>query len=405
VAEPKTPTQRGTRAKVITSIAVCALLIGAAAGVNFLILASEPTAKQEGATRKTAALVETITTERGTYTPKLEVLGLVEPAREIMLSPRVSGQIIDLDPAFVPGGLVQRDDVLLRIDPADFERELAIRQSELKQVEASLAIEQGRQNVAREEFELLGEDIDPSNRSLVLREPQIESMRAQVEAAKAAVAQAELDLDRATVRAPFDAQILTRSTNIGSQVSPSDELAHLVGVDEYWVMASVPLRNLRWLTFTDTEEQGSPVEVRHTGAWDSDTHRQGSVARLIGSVDQQTRLARVLITVPDPLARQTDGPPLILGTIVELQIAGREIPDVVRLDRAYLRQNDTVWLMVDDKLEIRETQVVFRDATHAYIRSGLEAGEEVVTTSLATVTNGLDLRRIDQAETTPEPGS
>ena len=378
---------------VVVTVAACAMLIGAAAGTSHLIFSTEPTAQRESATRRTAALVETIVAERSTYRPRLEVLGVVEPARNIVLSPRVSGQIIGMHEAFVPGGLVAEGQELLRIDPADFERALTAEQSALRQVKAELAIEQGRQDVARQEFELLGEEIGPEDRSLVLREPQIESIRARLQAAESDVEQARLDLDRTTVRAPFDAQILTREVNLGSQVSPGEPLGRLVGVDEYWVMASVPLRDLRWLRFPADDEPGSFARVRHDAAWTPDEYREARVARLIGTVNEETRLARVLVTVPDPLARETDGPPMILGTIVEVLIEGRPLEDVVRIDREYLRQGETVWVMAGDELEIREAEVVFRDAEHAYLSAGVEAGEHIVTTSLATVTDGLPLRR------------
>jgi RND family efflux transporter MFP subunit len=378
--------------RAVVTVVVCVVLIGAAAGATYLIYSTEPKAQRETVTRRSAALVETTIATRGAYRPRLEVLGVVEPARDIVLSPRVSGEITHLESAFVPGGLVGAGQELLKIDPADYEQALTARQGQLKQIEASLAIEQGRQEVARREFELLGEEIDSANRALVLREPQIESIRAQLQSATAAVEQARLDLERTTVTAPFAAQILSRNANLGSQVAPGDELARLVGIDEYWVMASVPLRDLRWIRFPQDGENGAPVQVRHVTAWGPNALRDGFVARLIGNVDQQSRLARVLVTVPDPLARDTDGPPMILGTIVQLQIEGRPLTDIVRLDRAYLRQNDTVWVMVDGKLDIRDVEVIFRDADHAFIRDGIEEGEHVVTTNLATVTEGLALR-------------
>lgn len=382
-------------AKVVFTIVACAILIGVAAGASYLIFSTEPTAQSERATRRSAALVETVVVERGRYRPRLEVLGVVEPARDIVLSPRVSGQIMALEPTFVPGGLVSAGDPLLSIDAADFERVLTLRTSELKQIEAELEIEQGRQTVARQEFDLLGEDIDPENRDLVLREPQIASIRARLQAAQAGVEQAQLDLDRTRVAAPFDAQILSRLVDVGSQVAPGDQLARLVGVDEYWIMASLALRDLRWLRLPDGESPGAAVQVRLSTAWAPGEFREGRVTRLIGTVDDQTRLARVLVTVPDPLGRQTDGPALILGTIVQLAIEGRELADVIRLNRDYLRQNDTVWVMADDMLEIREVEVAYRNADHAYIRGGIEPGEHVVTTSLATVTDGLPLRRVE----------
>lgn len=358
---------------------------------------TEPTAQQIEATRKSAALVETVTAERGTYSPRLVVLGTVEPAQEIVLGPRVSGQVIELSPGFVPGGMVSENDLLLRIDPADFNNALAVSESELQQAEASLEIERGRQTLAKKELALLEGTIDETNRSLVLREPQIESIQAQINAAKASVERAKLDLGRTNIKAPFDAQILSRSVNIGSQVAPGDELAQLVGIKEYWIMAAVPVRSLHWVQFPESDGQGSAVTLRNPNTWSPGAKREASVSRMIGTLDQQTRLARVLIVVDDPLARESDGPPLILDTLLETHIEGRPIEDVIRLSREFVHDRDTVWVMKDGKLEIRETEIVFRDADYAYIQSGLESGEEVVTTTLATVAEGINLRKIEDS--------
>ena len=393
---PKQSPRRSWLRTVGTAVACLGILAASAAAI-VVINRTEPTAQQVNATRKSAALVETVTAERGTYSPRLVVLGTVEPAREVVLSPRVSGQVLELSPKFVPGGMVRAGDLLLRVDPADFQNALAESESELQQAQASLEIEQGRQTLAKKELALLEGTIDQTNRALVLRQPQIESVRAQVAAAEASVQRAQLDLARTNITAPFDAQILSRSVNVGSQVAPGDELAQLVGVDEYWIMASVPVRSVHWLQFPAADGRGSPVTLRNPDSWPPGAKRHASVTRMIGTLDQQTRLARVLITVDDPLARRTDGPPLILDTLIETHIEGRPIDKVVRLSRAYVREGDTVWVMNDGKLEIREAEIVFRDAEHAYIQEGVRDGEQVVTTTLATVAEGVGLRKAGDA--------
>ncbi len=384
--------------RIVTNALACVGILAGSAAAIVIINRTEPTAERVEATRKSAALVETVSVTRGTYSPTLEVLGTVQPAQDITLSPRVTGQVVELSPKFVPGELVRRGELLLRIDPSDFENAVSIRESELEQAEASLEIEKGRQTLAKKELALLEGTIDDTNRSLVLREPQIASIRAEVNAAKAAVERAKLDLERSEVIAPFDAQILDRSVNVGSQISPGDELAQLVGVDEYWVLASVPVRSLQWIQFPGDDRAGSAVTLRNPGSWPPGTRRDARVARMIGTLDEQSRLARVLITAADPLGLEHDAPPLILDTLIETHIQGRPIENVVRLARGYVRENDTVWVMKDNQLEIRETEIVFRDAEYAYIRAGLEQGDEVVTTTLATVADGVGLRKIDQAD-------
>ncbi|MCA9211483.1 MAG: efflux RND transporter periplasmic adaptor subunit, partial [Planctomycetales bacterium] len=360
---------------------------------------TEPTAEQINTRRQSAALVETAQLERGTYSPQLVVLGTVEPAQEIVLSPRIRGQITELSEKFVPGGMAQKGDLLLQIDPADFENAISIRESELEQAEASLAIEEGRQSVAKQELALLGDTIDELNRALVLREPQYASIKSQVSAAEAAVQRAQLDLERTRVVAPFDAQILRRSANIGSQVGPGDDIGRLVGVDEYWIMTAVPVRSLRWIQFPDSDTPGSKVTLHYPDAWGHGVKREAQVARMIGALDEQSRLARVLVTVPDPLGQSSDDPPLILDTLIEVRIEGKQIDDVVRVRREHLHAGDTVWVMKNEKLEIREPVIEFNDAEYAYVSEGLESGEEIVTTTLATVAEGIGLRKI--GESTP----
>jgi RND family efflux transporter MFP subunit len=395
--------RRSGARRIALTVGACLGILGVAAGAIVLIHSTEPEAERVGATRKSAALVETLTVSRASHRPELVVLGTVEPARDIVLSPRVSGQVVAVGPNFKPGGFVRAGEVLLRIDSADFENVVAMRESALHEAQALLAIEEGRQSVAEYEFELLGEEIDASNRALVLREPQIASARAGVEAAEAAVNQAKLDRDRAEVVAPFDAQILSRSADVGSHVSPGNDLARLVGIEEYWVTATVPVRDLEWIRFPDGDRPGSAVRVRNRAGGRPGVFREGRVMQLIGMVDRQTRLARVLVTIEDPLARDLDAPPLILGTVVETRIEGRALPDIVRLDRSYLREGNTVWVLRDDQLDIREVEVVYEDARFAYIGEGLADEDQVVTTSLATVAPGIELKKMDAPAESPAP--
>ena len=414
----------------IGTLTSCAAILGASVYAVILINQTEPTAQKIDRVRKSAALVETVTVQRGDFAPRLVVLGSVRPAQDISLSPRVGGQVVEISPGFIPGGMVRKGELLLRIDPADFENQVSIRKSELAQVNASREIEQARQRLAKKELQMLEGSIGETNRALVMREPQIASIEAEVDAAEASVERARLDLQRTRVIAPFDAQVLSRSVNVGSQVGAGDDLGRLVGVGEYWVIASVPIRNLRWIQFPEMDRQeilpdpdseaaqskpesqpdphpsgidpdddhvGSSVVLKNDDAWGPGVHRQAHVSGMLGTLDQQTRMARVLITVNDPLGLENDAPPLILESLVELEIEGVPISDVIRLSREYVRDQDTVWVMHDGKLQIRDVEIEFRDAEFAYIRSGLEDGEVVVTTTLATVAEGVGLRRVETA--------
>jgi RND family efflux transporter MFP subunit len=378
------------------TLVTCIALLVAGAVVTALIFSTEPAAKRTGAVKETAMLVDLVEVHRGSHRPSIVATGVVEPSQDVILSPRVGGEIVERAPAFVPGGHVREGEMLLRIDPADYRNVLAQRRSELSQAEADLQMEMGRQTVAEQDYERLDATLSDRQRALVLREPQLSAARARVEAAHAAVEQAELDLERTTIKAPFDAHILERTANVGSQVAPGESLGHLVGMEAYWISLTLPLARLRWLDIpADGEEGGSSVTIRNRTAWEPDEHRDGRLYRLVGALQEDTRMARVLVTVPDPLGYDTDTtdvPALMIGAFVEATIEGRELEDVVRVSRDHIRDDDIVWLMEDGKLVTREVDIVMQDATHAYVRSGLEDGDRVVVTNLSTVTDGAPLR-------------
>jgi len=385
-----------------TTIAICTVILSLAATTITVIRLTEPKAQRTSASKRTAMLVEVTRAERGTFQPEILVTGTVRPEKEIVLSPRVGGEIVSVSPSFTPGGFVDEGEILLQIDPADYEVVLLQRKSELLQASADLELELGRQDLALKDYKELEGTISSQYKSLVLRAPQLDTARSRVEAAEAAVRRAELDLGRTRIRAPFAAHIISREANVGSQVSAGQALGKLVGVEHYWVEAAVPVSNLRWIDFSeDRETPGMEVRVRNRAAWPENTFREGSVHRLIGELEDQTRLARVLLTVSDPLSHEpqsTGLPPLMIGSFVEARIDGKPIRDAVRIDRDYVRKDDTIWINEDGLLRIRELEVVFRDDKFAYIQSGLSIDDQVITTNLATVFDGAALRMAEAAQ-------
>ena len=392
------------------TLLICLLILVAGGAVTILIFSTEPTAARSGATQETAMLVEVTEVETGSFSPAIVATGTVIPSQDITLSPRVSGQVIERSSNFTPGGFVREGETLLQIDPSDYRNALQQRRGELQQALSDLSIEMGQQEFAQKEYQdyqSIRDTLSEANKALILRQPQLEAVRSQVEAARAAVKQAELDLQRTTIQAPFDAHILSRNVNVGSQVGPGDSLGRLVGLDSYWVEASVPQSKIRWLTFPNDGETGSEVRIRNRTAWEDGEYRTGQLFRLVGALENQTRMARVLINVPDPMAydEQNSGKPtLMVGSFVEATIGGSELENVTRINRDYIRSNQTVWVMQDQELQIRDVNIIVSDQEYAYIREGLDKNDQVVTTNLATVVEGAPLRLEGSENTsTPDP--
>ncbi|PTB94543.1 efflux transporter periplasmic adaptor subunit [Marivirga lumbricoides] len=385
------------------TIIISVIILVAATAVTLIIFMTEPSASKSGATKETAMLVDIETVQRGNFSPIFEATGNVQPAEDVMLSPRVSGEIVRRADQFTPGATVKKGQMLLQIDPADYRNTLQLRQSELMQAQSDLTIEQGRQDIARQDYQLIGDAMASMDESLVLREPQLNAVKASYKAAQASVNQARLNLQRTTIKAPFNGQIITRNVNQGSQVAIGDNLGRIVSTDEYWVVVSLPVSKLPWLKFAANEtSNGSSVKILDTKAWKKGSYRIGNLRELIGALENQTRMARLIVSVPDPLALQPENegkPSMLINAFVEVNIEAEEIKDVVRLNRDFVRKNETVWVMKNNKLRINEVEIMLQDARYAYISSGLSDQDSVVTTSLATVANDVPLRLKQEEDT------
>jgi len=251
----------------------------------------------------------------------------------------------------------------------------------------------GQQAAARKEFELLGrDDLAAEERALILREPQLAQAKARLAGATAAWEQARLNLARTAIAAPFNAVVRERHVQVGQQITPATPLAVLTGNDVYWIVAPVPVDRLRWLNIPSAPDQkGSRVTVHAPGG-----RREGRIIRQLSDLEENGRLARVLIEVEDPLARQEANrgmAPMFLGDFVRVDIEGVAMTDVIALDRRLVRDHDQVWVMNQDGvLSIRTVEILFREEDRVLVGGGIEDGERIVASDLSAPVEGLALR-------------
>jgi RND family efflux transporter MFP subunit len=375
------------------------LILAAGGGTAAWLLQTGPQAKPRPAT-PAATLVEIEPVVFGRGQAMVEAMGRIVAANEIELKPRVGGEIIEISSNLVPGGLFRAGQTLLRIDPADYE--LAVRQltGEVAQVEAALRLELGNQDIARREYEILGEVVSDDDLELVLRQPQLETVRARLETARARLEKARLDLERTVVKAPFNGVVQSRQIDVGARVTENTPLVTLVGTDRYWIEVVVPVRHLHWFDIPVTGSgHGSLVRIYDQAAWGEGIHREGRVVRLAADLEEHGRLARLFIAVDDPL--QLKGgpaarPKLFIGSYVRVEIEGHELDSVVEVNRSALRDGDHVWVMDgNDKLEIRPVEVAFRARDRVLVSAGLEPEDRLVVSGLAAPVPGILLRTRD----------
>ncbi len=353
-----------------------------------------------------ATLVEVKAAQRSDERVIVRAMGTVVAARTVTLQPRVSGEIIELNDAFMPGGLLNTGDPILRIDPRDYE--LALEQSDSLVADARYGVkmELGHQEIAKREWSLLGAERDASelDRELALRKPHLEKANAALTAALAARKKAELDLQYTTIRAPFNSIVTTKGVDLGARVSTQTQLATLIGTDEYWVQVSIPVDRLKWIALPRGEtEVGAGVRIHQSIGDAAHAEWAGRVVRLLGDLEPVGRMARLLVEVEDPLGLQSPDqprPPLLIGSYVNVEIEGAALHDVTVIPRNALRDADRVWLVGEDnRLVVHQVEVVWRNRDQVFVR-GIGEGAPLIVSALATPVEGMTLR-VESAEDAP----
>jgi len=351
-----------------------------------------------------APLVEYVEVSPQSTEITIDTTGTVIPAREVSLQSQVSGVVVWANANLVPGALVKAGDVLVRIDPRDYELAVNQQRVSLTKAQVELETEQGRAEVARREWELLKGDISytKTGRDLALRKPQLVNARAGVEAAASALKKAELDLERTVIHAPFNAVIMSENVDVGQLVSPGGIIATLAGSDTFRVQASLNSDELTWIDIPGVNAaKGSRARIIQLFG-DKKNNHTGEVEQLVSQVEAKGRMAQVLIRVPDPFKGKSEMP-LLLGAYVSARIAGKSLEDVYVIQSEALREGDKVWLLTkENTLAIKDVQVVRRQRTEVLVK-GLSPRDRLITSRISAPVDGMGLR-INGNTTAPQGG-
>ena len=186
------------------------------------------------------ALVRVVAVDGAPQRAVVEALGTVTPDRRVVVQPEVAGRVVEIHPDLAPGARLAAGEVLVRVDPRDYELAVAQAKAQLVRARFELELEEGRAAAAKREWEVMGRRggggaTTKRGRRLALREPHGKAARAAVAAAKSAVELAGLRLERATVRVPFDAIVASEQVEVGQLVGPQAPIATLLGAARFRV--------------------------------------------------------------------------------------------------------------------------------------------------------------------------
>jgi membrane fusion protein, multidrug efflux system len=420
------------------------LAVLTATGLIVLYFYSNIKVPEKRAQVKAVTLIEVQDAQLKDFQVKIKTQGIVRPKVSSMLIPEVSGKIIKVSENFLNGKFFKKDEVLLEIDPRDFEISLSKAKSALikanvelevekvrvknftvslikadhalKQALLTLKEEEARAEQARTDWEKLGRTESPSE--LVLRIPQLATAKAAVKSieglvleatrnielvddlirnagavitiAEEDVRQKELDLSRCKITAPFDGRIVNKTVDVGQYINRGNAIAEIYAIDVAEVRLPISSQQLKFLKLPNESPEKSvnkPKVLFTLSLGDENVSWQGELDRTESYVDDASRQQFVIAQVKNPFHGTYAFKP---GLFVKAEIIGETLPAVYSIPEASLREGKYVWVVNDQsELEKREISVIWHDEQSILVKGNLQEGEKICITSLTYARPGL----------------
>ena len=382
--------------------ALLPILILVAAGCTAAAMVYNKRQPEKKEVVETAIIVETIPLESRDIRFSIASQGNVIPHTETTLVSEISGMVREVSLKFVTGGFFRAGEVLLELDPADYEVEVQQARANLLGMQARLALEQAQAEQAKKEWDMSGRS---RNRApvLALRTPYLEEARANVLSAEADLKKAERKLALTRIRAPYDGMIKEKRVDIGQYVTTGTQLAVTFAVDFAEVRVALSDQDIANLDLPGPDELSDPngnpgpeVSLSSTIGGKTVTW-EGRIVRTEGVIDQKNRVhyAGARITDPYCLNCAAERPPLAIGSFVRASIQGTLMRDVIAVPLQAIRGMDQLLLLdAEDRLHIRQVQVLRTDDKYAYIQDPALVQQQAITTNVYNPVNGMKVQRV-----------
>ena len=320
--------------------------------------------------------------------------GNVQPSVETKLVAQVAGEVIELSSSLVAGGNFSKGDILLKLDPRDYE--VALSRSQ-----ATLSRAQAERRFATEEItrirSLYGDEL-ASIAELQSAERLLAVANAASDDAAAAVKRASVDLERTVFTAPFNGRVRAEDVDIGQFLSKGAMIATLYDTDRLQVRLPLADAQLAYLdpSYAQTGMSGEePANVVLTANYAGDMQSwSAKLLRTEGDISTKSRFLHVIVAVTETL--NSNGVRLPVGLFVNAVIDGRTVDNLVSIPRSALRPDNSVMVIDDsDKLHFRDVSVLKLSDNDVLISEGLASGERISISPLQFVVEGMPVTVID----------
>ena len=392
------PRDKGLLIKRLLVFVLPLIVIASAAGANIAMSALKPEPEEKEEVLRAVPVLTTLA-ERQDVTLTVTAQGEVQPRTQIYIVPQVSGKITYMSPSFIEGGQFRKGDVLVRIDPAEYQLRVTQAKANVAQAQTVLTREASEGDIARRDWDDLGKGQTAT--PLTLRAPQMAEAAANLEGAKARLGEAELQLSRTIIHAPFSGRVTERPVDTGEYVTTGTRLGRVYGASVMDVRLPLTNADLAQAGLTlgflaGPRTPGIPVKLSANVAGQYLTW-QGQIVRTDSGFDPKTRVLFAYVEVKNVRANGK-GTPLAPGIFVDAEIAGKSLPNSIVIPRSGLRGKNEVFVAnANNTLSIKTVEVLSSDRDRAIIRGGIETGDVVVISPIRGAAEGMKIDIVERS--------
>ncbi len=397
------------------------LIIAGAAGLVAVLMLTRPQLVPEPPQERVWT-VQAASVAFADVQPELQVFGEVVPGRKVELRALVTGEILETGVNFREGGIIKEDDLLVTIDPFDYEaaRDEASAQLEegkarLSEIRARAVLEAQALESARDQLVIRQRDlnravrlakggnisqktvddrrlavsqqeaaVDQRESNVVVEQSRVEQQQATIQRLEVGLRRAERDLSNTRIVAPFTGFVGGVAAEQGQRVTLNGKIADLTDADRLEVRFTLSDAQYGRIIAAEGSVTGREARViwrvgNRAVEYDAVIERVGAeISAASGGVEA---FARLETTGTDT--------PLRPGAFVEVRLPDTRYTQVIPLPETALYEQGTVYVIADGRLEARNVEVAARTPDGILVSGDLAADERVLVTRFAEAGPGV----------------
>ncbi|USG61014.1 efflux RND transporter periplasmic adaptor subunit [Sneathiella marina] len=394
--------------KVVIPLVI--LLLGA--GILYYLVATKPVIEPEIAGERIWP-VDTLAVQHKDQSINLLLFGTLVAARDVELRSLVGGEVIDVSPNFREGGILDQGELLIAVDPFDFQASLDENQAGLLEAKSRLnelvatrksektalvrdseVLEREMRNVERSNSlskrgNISEKALDDAKSALTRQKQTVELRQAQLDILEARIGQqqavidrldvgvrrAERDLKNTELRAPFRGYLAEVNAEYGKNIDAKDKVARLIDASQLEARFLLSDSQYGLLLANTAGIIGRPVTVRWSSG-ETEVSYVGTVSRLSSEISFNSGGVEVYAVLEG-----NDNLDLLRpGAFVEIILKGNTYDDVIKVPEYSVFDDDTVYVAKEGKIEPREIVVIAKNGGDYFIRGNLSDEERLIIT-------------------------